>query len=347
MELTRICKNTIQALCLMVTYFDHSVLASPQAPDAAWQNSPFFNTRTLQSPLEMQKLLKEEGFTSVTLTAPDGISLDALFLERPHARCNMVLCAGWLPGRKEGMASFLPLIPPDCNVLIFDARAHGKSGGSFVTSLYSYGMHEYKDIIGALNFIKIKNNTPTFIVGTCAGAFNAAHALIHLKKSNNLEGYNIAGLVFDSGWADVTSTSHSVIQAQINESLALKTSTLIKCDKKNARNSLVFKIASASSGLLWRIVHTAVIWPAYYLQESSSSLYGKMKDLTVPVFFIHSTDDEYTPALNLEKLIAETPFKRCWWITTPSKHACHNLKYKKEYQTHLHTFIDTSLAAKS
>src|SRR5437762_5915033 len=76
--------------------------------------------------------LENAGFIKTTFTTSDNFKLAGLFLSRPHATCNIIICAGWLPGRKEGMATFYDLLPNDCNILFFDARGRGESEGLLI-----------------------------------------------------------------------------------------------------------------------------------------------------------------------------------------------------------------------
>jgi len=103
------------------------------------------------------------------------------------------VCAGWLPGKKEGMATFYALLPENCNILLFDARGRGASEGSLLYNIWKYGTSEYKDIIGAIFWINHNNKLPIIIGGTCSGVFNAAHAIIKLTQKNLIHKTNVKG----------------------------------------------------------------------------------------------------------------------------------------------------------
>jgi predicted alpha/beta hydrolase len=52
------------------------------------------------------------------------------------------------------------------NVLIMDLRNHGKSSKyGFQGSYITFGSEEYKDVYGAINFLKAKYNTTIGILG--------------------------------------------------------------------------------------------------------------------------------------------------------------------------------------
>jgi len=146
------------------------------------KDDPFFDTRILGDPKKMAAILKEHGFQEGNLTTSDKLSINYLYLERPDATHNVVCAAGWSPGRKEGMSTFYRLLSDKCNIMLFDARGHGTSEGSKLpfnwrTLSFEYGLNEYHDMIGVLQFLRDTTHKPTFIHGICAGAFNGAHAL--------------------------------------------------------------------------------------------------------------------------------------------------------------------------
>src|SRR5207253_6165044 len=121
---------------------------------------------------------------------------------------------------QEDIATFYALLPEDCNILFFDARGHGNSDGSLLWKLWQYGIHEYKDILGAISCINDMNSLPIIIIGICSGAFNAAHALVSLEKNNQCHTSHVKGLVFDSGWGSVTEIAQTAPPAGIEKRLS-------------------------------------------------------------------------------------------------------------------------------
>ena len=61
--------------------------------------------------------------------------------------------------------------------------------------------------------------------------------------------------------------------------------------------------------------------------------------------FIHSEDDTYVNINDVKKLCDKTKDAEHWWIDTPSKHACHHLKYKEEYTARVNNHIEKCIAA--
>ena len=89
---------------------------------------------------------------------------------------------------------------PTFNVLLFDFRAHGQSGGKYRT----LGCHEYKDVIAAAQFLNEKtktnknlpNNLPLIIWGFSMGG---SAALKSLEYEPNIAD----AFIVDSGFGDL------------------------------------------------------------------------------------------------------------------------------------------------
>jgi len=96
-----------------------------------WQTSQYFNTQFLMKYDKVKETLIADDFREVTFTSPDGISIKGLYRKKANARMNVVLSAGFYPGRKEGMASFIKLLPDDTNILFLDARGMEKALAPF------------------------------------------------------------------------------------------------------------------------------------------------------------------------------------------------------------------------
>lgn len=306
--------------------------------------SKYFDTQFLtQYDLVAETLIQEEGFIEVFFPTPDKIMLHGLLLKRPHATYNIILLAGFYPGRKEGLATIYKMLPNDCNILLFDARGHGNSEGSFFSTLYKYGAREYQDVIGALRFIHRLNNLPIIIHGTCIGAFHSAHAILALQKNNLLPYLNIKGLIFDSIPASVIQmiyAPHTHLEEKILPSLF---QTWYSNDsKKEIKQRYLFRITNTCISLMLSSIGFLTTPPLKY-HNNNRSLHGKMHHIPYPILFIHSYDDTYSCIKEAQKLAQEAQ-ATCWWIEQPSVHAAHALKHKYEYQERMNNFIQQVVA---
>jgi pimeloyl-ACP methyl ester carboxylesterase len=310
------------------------------------QKSDYFKSAIKSDESKVGEALRKEGFKDTTFNSPDGLTLNGLLLKRANARYTVIFCAGWFPGKKEGMASFYKTFPQDCNVLLFDARGHGKSQGSMWGDMWSYGLNEYKDIIGAIEAMHQEDDKPIIIHGVCAGAFNAAHALIELQKQNRINELKVKGLIFDSGWISVSQTARCVVIAKVNEFFAKKLSSLFGgAHYKTVMQNPLFGLISIPSTLLISVLYGVFFYYPLMRNEPKTNLLLKMEKtpLQVPTLFIHSDDDECVDHKQVKKLADCLPNKTCWWITKPSKHVCHHLKHTHDYVASIHTFLRKSL----
>ncbi len=301
----------------------------------------FYSTSFLKNYIAVRESLKEHGFTEITFKTPDNLNLHGLFLSRPDATCTVIVCAGWFPGRKEGMATFYALLPDYCNIVLFDARGHGESDGSLLWRLWEYGLHEYKDILGAISYVNDTNNLPIIITGICSGAFNAAHALIHLEKNNKKTQSNIKGLIFDSGWGSVTEIARTAPPAGIEKRLPALFS-FIYATKNQIRQSFIYKLCSFITQNSCKISYYFCTKPLVKYHEQITTLFDKIHHIASPILFIHSHDDTYAKKSDAFKLSQLAPLTTCWWIKQ-SFHAKHHLIHKELYKEKIAAFIDTAL----
>jgi pimeloyl-ACP methyl ester carboxylesterase len=322
-----------------------SAYLGAEEPHKSALRSKYFDTTFLGNYEQVARSLKEENFNEITFKSTDGLRLEGLYLKRPNAHYNVICCAGWWPGRKEGIATFYTLLPQDCNILFFDARGHGNSEGSY--RQLNYGVHEYKDIIGALELVHADNGKPTLLYGLCAGAFNAAHAIFELQKQNRLEALQVSGLIFDSGWVSVERTAYSVATARTHEILMKQiASWYVLPHYREAQKTRLFLCAASLTNLLIGGVHL-LLKPFLMRYESSTNLLVKAQKtaLRVPCLFIHSHDDTSVSLSDVQKFAACVPRKECLWINKTSKHACHYLKHTEVYEQYLHRFIKSVIGA--
>ena len=305
----------------------------------------FYSTSFLKDHLAVRASLKEAGFQDVTFKTPDKLTLSGLFLARPHATCNVIVCAGWLPGRKEGMATFYDLLPQDCNIFFFDARGHGESEGSLIWKLWRYGIDEYKDILGAIAYMTKHNTLPIIIAGICSGAFNATHAMIYLEEKNLLPRSRVKGLIFDSGWGSILKIITTAPAAGIKKRLASIVGSIYGTKKNITLNNNAYQLFAYITDKICIAGYHACARALTAQYDHITNVSEKINRLTSPIFFIHSYDDTYANFDDAAQLAALTPNKQCWWIEK-SYHAKHHLIHKKLYKEKVIAFINSAIKQK-
>lgn len=119
------------------------------------------------------------GFVAEQFRLPvaDGIELDALFA--PAAvppRANLIMLHG-VGSCKEVYLGLLPdLLAMGYNVLLWDQRAHGRSGGDYLT----YGYHEKHDVSLAIDWLERRHAAlPTGIYGNSMGGAVAIQSMAY------------------------------------------------------------------------------------------------------------------------------------------------------------------------
>ncbi len=289
--------------------------------------SPYMNTHFLADYDKVRNfLIRHDNFKETSFSSTDNISISALFRQNSKARANIIVLAGWLPGRVEGSASLVPLIPEkEYNLLLVNVRGHGKSTGhSPLIDFPSFGTSEYHDVISAIEFLYLTTQKPIIVWGTCAGAFHAAHALIHLSENDLLSTYGVKGLVFDSGWASVTQVSQETAQAMIKKKIS---------NRWIQQTSLAF----------FKMLYSGLIKHIQFKNESTTNLYDKIQMLTTPTFYIHAKNDSRAYFEHVVTLYKKTPQAIHWWLEK-SSHAVHQLKHKYQYRDKLLEFCETTLS---
>jgi uncharacterized protein len=119
----------------------------------------------------------------------DGIDLRGwLFRARPPRRGLVVYLHGIADNRQSGIGIAERLVPRGYDVLAYDSRAHGRSGGDFCT----YGFHEKGDVSAALDAVGADR---AILFGCSLGAAVALQAAAVEPR--------VAGIVSISAFSDL------------------------------------------------------------------------------------------------------------------------------------------------
>jgi pimeloyl-ACP methyl ester carboxylesterase len=317
-----------------------------------WESSPYFDTAMLRNPREMNVFLRGQGFRPVRFQSLDGLWLDGLLLQREDATHTAVVCTGFFPGRKEGMATFTEIFGPKANVLLFDARGHGKSEGKFIRTLRSYGQREFLDILGALEYVTWRfGSLPIILFGICSGAFHCAHALLRLEEMRKrfpgkFDHCDVRGLVFDSGWNSVGTAGLAAVPAEVRKIL-LRGVQRCCCvrGKREALRSKSYRFASwCSDTFLKGLYHCAFKRP-YDMADEATRLDNKINLVPCPMLVIHDRGDTYSPFKDLKTLISKLPHGSRTAFPEGCSHACIHLQQKEWYAEYVRDFVLDVLTA--
>jgi len=240
----------------------------------------------------------------VFFTTEDGVPLVGLLIRRHAAEGTVILCHGYRHS-KEQMARYIGLFPRQ-NILLFDFRAFGESGGSFS----SIGYYESRDVRAAVrfvhDFIPADQRRPVILLGVSMGAAAVLKAAAEQPAG-------IDGLIVDSPYA---SLPEIVDQA-------------------------VHHFSGIPRGVLWRMV-SCIEYVVGPLLQMNPAQY--VKRLAIPVLFIHAITDSVTHAghsVRLFRRMHKTKLAPSWlWLTPPAKHAFCYLSYPKHYEVRVARFLE-------
>lgn len=136
-------------------------------------------------------------FEDVSLTTEDGISLSGWMVPNNESRSIIIICHGY-PADKGDVLAAVAFLHKDHNLLFFDFRAHGKSGGSFTT----FGSKEKLDFLAALDYTSKAGFKEIGALG-----FSMGGSVILLANSPK-----VSAAVTDSAFADLEDMTESVYQ---------------------------------------------------------------------------------------------------------------------------------------
>ncbi|WP_116107827.1 alpha/beta hydrolase [Lewinella sp. IMCC34191] len=119
-------------------------------------------------------------FEEANLKTAGGLLLSSFYVPATvPPRGNLVMLHG-KDSAKEAYLEYLPqLIPYGYNVFLFDARAHGRSGGRVTT----FGYHEWRDVVDAVRYLKhLSPGLPTGVFGHSMGGAVALQAMARTSE---------------------------------------------------------------------------------------------------------------------------------------------------------------------
>ena len=133
-------------------------------------------------------------YEDVILLTEDNIKLRGWFIPSKAALDKAIIVCHGYPADKGDVLSFATFLHDQFNLLFFDFRAMGKSGGS-VTSI---GWRERKDFLQAIEYLKSKGMKRIGALG-----FSMGGAVIIMANSPD-----IGAIVTESAYADLESMVH-------------------------------------------------------------------------------------------------------------------------------------------
>lgn len=202
--------------------------------------------------------LNTQEFRPVTIkSSHDGINLSGHFLASGEAKRTLLLFHGWRSEFRNDFADMAEkLYQNGCNLLFVEQRAHGLSGGKYI----SFGALERYDCIDWLNYLNdTKHEFPIYLTGLSMGASTILMAA-ELKMPPAVK-----GIIADSGFT----SPYEIIVRVAKNVFRLNNRTVKRVDR----------LCSKKSGI----------------GLNGYTTLKAMSECRIPVLFIHGTADNLIP----------------------------------------------------
>ena len=216
----------------------------------------------------------------------DGVSLSGWFLPSRGHRAIVLIHGlndqGWNSSSSDIAKAY---VEAGFDVLIFDLRGHGKSGGDRL----GLGWHERRDVRAAVNLLLDRGIEPGSI-GAHGGSYGAAVALLSAAAIPE-----IGAVVAESAFADM----RDVMDAEIEK----RTGVPAWFTKRILRPGLAF-VARSFFGLDFDVIAPQRAVP---------------KIAPRPIFFIHGNEDPVIPIEHAKRLrgASKNPSDELWVLPLP------------------------------
>lgn len=246
--------------------------------------------------------LKQEP-EEVEIISRDGLKLHGYYLPCEEAVRTVVCVHGY---HGSGMNDFAYVAKfyheNQCNVLLIDQRAHGKSEGNFIC----YGVKERYDVIDWLYFVTNQSakKEPVFLDGVSMGATTV------LMCSNQELPKEVRGIIADCGY-----TSPWDIYKEVSK-------------RKYHLPEIPFMH-------LYSIICK---WKAGFWPKEASAL-DAVKEARVPILFVHGQEDDFVPFFMGEKLYEACTSKKKMVVVEKAGHALSYMVDEERLQKELLQFF--------
>jgi len=247
----------------------------------------------------------------ITLTSDHGYSLTGTYILCNGDSRNTVILVHDINGSRWSVMKYADMyLTKGFNVLIYDARGHGESGGSNST----LGYFEKDDLNSWVEYINSRNKYG--IIGVHGEGLGAFTALLHSQM--NKENKRVRFYVLDSSFTDV----QAYLTLKTNKELDIKNPLLVK--------PLTF------------YANMVNLCKSRFILSKVSAL-NSIKDVSTPMLFIHGKSDPDIPASMTEALFKAKKDNKQLYITNTEAHGHSYSDNVEEYKKKVTAFIDSIL----
>lgn len=255
-------------------------------------------------------LQKEE----VSVASKNNYRLYGTYIKNGKPSDNTIILLHDLGGSRWTVLKYVDMyLDKGFNVLIYDGRAHGASGGDNTT----YGYYEESDLDRWISWLYGRNKNS--VIGVHGDSIGAATALLHAGTNETKK--RVSFYIVDSPYSDLKEfftykmLSEGSFKFEFEAKAVLFYSDIINKLKNN------FSFEDASPKNIISKVNT-------------------------PVFFIHGENDNIVPKNMTEEMYNLKPGKKDIYIAPNSKHTEAYLSNPEVYIEKVYSFIDSVLNIK-
>ncbi len=219
--------------------------------------------------------------TTVSITARDRVNLSAWWLRAPQANGSCVLVLHGIGDSRLGGVGYAPMfLQEGYSVLVPDSRAHGASGGEFVT----YGLLEKYDVLNWADWMKSSGCHNLYALGESLGGSIVIEAAALQPV--------FQAIVAECAFADL----REVAQYRVSHNVPLPHYLSLPTAKIIVTSAVLY--ARWADGLdLDQVSPVRVIAHA-----------------ATPILLIHGLNDDQTPPSNSEELARANPHNSLWLV---------------------------------
>lgn len=249
----------------------------------------------------------------VSVASKNDYKLYGTYIKNPKATNNTIILVHGLKGSRWSAMKYTDMyLDKGFNVLVYDGRHHGYSGGNNVT----YGFYEKDDLAKWVDWVYKRNKGG--IIGVHGESIGAAAALLHSKTNERKK--RVSFYISDSAFSDL----NELFAIRLKEDYKLKFSILAK--------PLIFYIDKVNK-----------LRNGFYLTEASPI--NIISDIKTPIMFIHGANDIYAPRTMSEELYKAKPGTKQIYIAPDSGHGEAYLNNQDEYIDRVYNFIDSVISS--
>lgn len=240
-----------------------------------------------------------------TIESNNGLKLYARYLNH-HTEKTAVLLHGFMADG-DGLGGFAKMFYDlGYNVLLPDARAHGRSQGKFI----GYGWVEKEDVVQWIEQIIKRNGLKSKIVVMGQSMGGATTMMVSGMKLP----VQVKAFIEDCGYSSV------------------------KGEIFYQAGNLVHLKPWASKIVVSLVSDINRIKNSFFLGQASCV--EQLKKNTLPILFIHGGKDHFVPTKMVYQNYAATKGPKELWIAPLAGHAMSLPMYHQEYQKHVKNFLD-------